>query len=365
MRKAFDSVNHSILIKKLNHYGFRGIVNDWFQNYLEDRKQFVSIGDIDSDSQIIRYGVPQGSVLGPILFLLYINDLQNSSKILDFHLFADDTNLFYASKSLQDLEHTMNNELINIQNWLNANKLALNVDKSSFLIFHPPQKKLPYRIKLSINGRSFKYDKSIKYLGIMFDSHLKWKEHVKLVSNKVKRGIGIISKTRLFVSESILNNLYYTLMYPFFNYGTTAWGNTNPSTTQPLLLLQKRALRLITFSGYREHTNPLFIKFEILKFHDLVKYNNALFVFNFHSGKLPEVFNNFFPPVNLQHNYRTRLASKSSFSLPKARTNYGKFSIRFAGTQICNSVDESIKETTSISNFKIQMKQFLINLYYM
>ena len=91
----------------------------------------------------------------------------------------------------------MNNELINIQNWLNANKLALNVDKSSFLIFHPPQKKLPYRIKLSINGRSFKYDKSIKYLGIMFDSHLKWKEHVKLVSNKVKRGIGIISKTRL------------------------------------------------------------------------------------------------------------------------------------------------------------------------
>ena len=105
-----------------------------------------------SDSQIIRYGVPQGSVLGPILFLLYINDLQNSSKILDFHLFTDDANLFCASKSLQDSEHTMNNELINIQNWLNANKLALNVDKSSFLIFHPPQKKLPYRIKLSING---------------------------------------------------------------------------------------------------------------------------------------------------------------------------------------------------------------------
>ena len=123
------------------------------------------------------------------------------------------------------------------------------------------------------------------------------------------------SKTRLFVSESILINLCYTLIYPFLNYGITAWGNTYPSITQPLLLPQKRALRLITFSGYREHTNPLFIKFEILKFHDLVKYNNALFVFNFHSGKLPEVFNNFFTPVNLQHNYRTRLASKSSFRI--------------------------------------------------
>ena len=199
----------------------------------------------------------------------------------------------------------------------------------------------------------------------MFDSHLKWKEHVKLVSNKVKRGIAIISKIRLFVSQSILINLYYTLIYPFLNYGITAWGNTYPSTTQPLLLLQKRTLRLITFSGYREHTNPLFIKFEILEFHGLVKYNNALFVFIFHSGKLPKVFNNFFTPVNLQHtcNYRTRLASKSSFSLPKARTNYGKFSIRFAGTHIWNSVDESIKKTTSISKFKIQIKQFLINLY--
>ena len=197
----------------------------------------------------------------------------------------------------------------------------------------------------------------------MFDSHLKWKEHVKLVSNKVKRGIGIISKTRPFVSQNILINLYYTLIYPFLNYGITAWGNTYPTTTQPLLLLQKRALRLITFSGYREHTNPFFIEFEILKFHDLVKYNNALFVFHFHQGNLPEVFDNFLTPVNLQHNYRTRLASRSSFTLPKARTNYGKFSIRFAGAQIWNSIDENIKKTTSISNFKIKMKKFLLNFY--
>ena len=155
---------------------------------------------------------------------------QNSSEILDFHLFAVDANLLYASKSLQDLEHRVNNELIHTQNWLNINKLALNVEKSSFLIFHPPQKKLPQRIQLSINGKSIKYQNSIKYLGIMFDSHLKWKEHVNLVSNKVTRGIGIISKTRPFVSQNILINLYYTLIYSFLNYGITAWGNTYHST---------------------------------------------------------------------------------------------------------------------------------------
>ena len=146
--------------------------------------------------------------------------------------------LLFSVFQLNTISHRRQTYHINLvdQTHINANKLALNVDKSSFLIFHPPQKKLPYRIKLSINGRSFKYDKSIKYLGIMFDSHLKWKEHVKLVSNKVKRGIGIISKTRLFVSQSILLliNLYYTLIYSFLNYGITTWGNTYPSTTQPL-----------------------------------------------------------------------------------------------------------------------------------
>jgi len=148
------------------------------------------------------------------------------------------------------------------------------------------------------------------------------------------------------------------------NYGITAWGNTYPTTTQPLLLLQKRALRLITFSGYREHTNPFFVKFEILKFHDLVKYNNAILVFNFHLGNLPEVFDNFFTPVSLQHRYRTRLASRSTFTLPKARTNYGKFSIRFAGAQVWNSIDENIKGTNSISEFKSKTKQFFLNSYH-
>ena len=272
------------------------------------------MGNIRSKTQHISCGVPQGSVLGPLLFLLYINDLQNSSNILEFHLFADDSNLFYADKSLSRLESVVNNELIYVHEWLCANKLTLNIEKSSFVIFHPPQKKINYDVKLTLKDQSLKQELSISYLGAIIDCHLDWKAQVSYLSKKIKRSIGVISKIRHYVNLDILINLYYTLIYPYLTYGLIAWGNTYYSTVNPLFILQKKAIRLITFSVYHEHTNPLFIKLKLLKFHDLVFFPNAIFMYDYHSGNLPDTFNSFFLPVNQKHNYNTRLASKSSLS---------------------------------------------------
>ena len=136
--KAFDTVNHNILIEKLDYYGIRGVTKDWFTSYLTNRYQYVSLGQTESELQPVSCGVPQGSVLGPLLFLVYLNDLSNCSEILDFHLFADDANLFYKHKNLKVLESKVNNELVNIHTLLSANKLSLNIDKSNFVIFHPP-----------------------------------------------------------------------------------------------------------------------------------------------------------------------------------------------------------------------------------
>jgi len=134
LSKAFDTVNHKILLDKLFFYGIRGSALEWFESYLCNRMQFVSIGNTNSDKKYIPMGVPQGSVLGPLLFLLYLNDLPNCSEILDFHLFADDTNLFFSSKSLSNIEITAKNELENVHKWLCCNQLSLNIDKSNYVM---------------------------------------------------------------------------------------------------------------------------------------------------------------------------------------------------------------------------------------
>lgn len=362
LSKAFDVVNHKILLKKLYHYGLRDNVYDWFKSYLTGRSQYVSIGNIDSDITNISTGVPQGSVLGPILFLLYINDFHHCSNVLNFHLFADDANLFYSNKKLDVLESTLNNELSHVQNWLQANRLSLNVKKSNFVIFHPPQKKIPFKLKLYLSNNLLNQVTNIKYLGVFFDENLNWKHHVSYIGSKIKRGIGMISKLRHLVPINILVSLYYSLIYPYLVYGVVAWGNTYETTVNPLFILQKRAIRLMTFSDYRDHSNPLFIHLNILKFHDLIKFQTAIFMHDFHHSNLPTVFNSFFSRVNCRHNYNTRLAANSSYSLPRARTNYGLFNIRFAATKYWNSLSENLKNSNR-KNFKKKLFNEIILSY--
>ena len=225
--KAFDTVNHAILIKKLEHYGIRGLAKEWFISYLHNRKQFTSIRNTNSEELPISCGVPQGSVISPLLFLiflLYINDFKNCTISLDLHLFADDSNLFFSHKNLAQLEMIINVELAHVQTWLSTNKLSLNIDKSNYVLFHPPQEKVNISIKLNVNDTSLKEKPCIKYLGIMLDSNLNWKTHVNYISTKIKRSIGILSKMRYLVTLDVLINIYYTLIYPFLIYGLVVWG---------------------------------------------------------------------------------------------------------------------------------------------
>ena len=161
LRKAFDTGNREILLNKLEHYGIRGTMLKWFQSYLSHRKQYVSVNGQSSELLAITCGVPQGSVLGPLLFLIYINDLPNISKVLNFYLFADDTNIYSESDSLQDLEKVINKELNKLNLWLNVNRLSLNIDKTNYIIFHPYNKPTKKRITIKINNKAINEKKSL------------------------------------------------------------------------------------------------------------------------------------------------------------------------------------------------------------
>ena len=185
LQKAFDTVDHSILLSKLCHYEIRGFANKWFESYLVNHKLFVSINGFESRTSSIKCDVPQGSVLGPLLFLKYINDLHVAIKHCKVHHFADDTNLLIINKSLKRLNKLLNIDLKNLTNWLNANKISLNVSKTELIIFKPKRKSLDFNMKIKLNGKILYPTDSVRYLWVKIDSKLKWKSHVNAIAAKL------------------------------------------------------------------------------------------------------------------------------------------------------------------------------------
>ena len=250
------------------HYGIRGPVNEWFSSYSNYRAQTTQIDKQISSKRNVLTGVPQGSVLGPLLFLIYINDIYNSSKKLSFYLFADDTNLLFADKDLKSLENVINIELKKVCDWLNANKLTINAKKSNFVIFRPSQKKLSYQINIRIynkNSDTFPECKDYeKFLGVLIDKSLTWKYHVDYIASRIRRVVGIISRVRHSIPLNTLIQIYRFLIFPYTYYGISAWGQAAQVYLSKVFILQKRALRLMFFSGNRSHAIPLFVSTNVL-----------------------------------------------------------------------------------------------------
>ena len=168
--------------------------------------------------------------------------------------------IYFRDKNINTLESSINSELDKVNTWLCSNKLSLNVEKSNFVLFHPIQQKISSNFVLTINNNNTRCCMFVKYLGILIDSNLGWKSHIDSICKKIKRSIGMLSKLCYYVALNILVNLYYMLIYPVLTYGLIVWGNTYSTALQPLFILQKKAVRIVTFFKYYDHSSPLFKK---------------------------------------------------------------------------------------------------------
>ena len=297
LTKAFDTVDHNILISKLENYGVRGVNLKWFKSYLNNRKQFISYNNSSTSYKNMTCGVPQGSILGPLLFLIYINDLREASNILDPIMFADDTNLFHSHHQIKVFFERVNAELQKISQWFRANKLSLNVKKTNYTLFHKCslKDKMPLKLpELKIGNNIIEKATSIKFLGVMIDENISWRDHIKTVENKLSKNIGLLYQAKQFLDENSLKALYFSYIHLYLNYANIAWASTHFTKLKTISYKQKQATRIVFNEDRLCHSRPLLRELNTLNIYQINLFQVLKFMHRFTIDDLPKVFKNVF-----------------------------------------------------------------------
>ena len=348
--KAFDTVNHEILISKLENYGIRGVALQWLRSYLSNRMQCVEIGDVQSELEFIKCGVPQGSVLGPLLFLIYINDIVNSSTIFKFILFADDTSLYYSCKNARTIEETVNRELAKISDWLSANRLSLNVGKSKLLYFTNNDRGILKDIDIRINNQILAEVSNAKYLGVYIDNKLQWDTHINNIKLRLSKGVSILAKIRHYVPSSVLRSLYFTFINSHIDYNLLNWGTAPTANFDKISSKARKAIRIISFKAYDDEPLPLFKKLSILPLEETLLLKQANFMW--------KLQNNLIPP-SLSTNFKQN--NRSQLTISYNRLAQSAKHITYAGPNLWKAIPLNIQDKPTPKSFSSAMKAFLLD----
>lgn len=270
--KAFDLINHRILLHKMETYGVRGKAQDLMKSYLSHRTQYVDFKNSLSSIQTISAGVPQGSILGPLLFLIYLNDIVYCTTNSEFVSYADDTSVFISGKSERDIEKKASRALDALDTWTKANCLKINTKKTKIVLYIPKRKVITKPINVSLSHDLVEIVDSVKILGVIFSNHLTWNDHIDYVRSKISSAVGVMTRLRTILPVKVRLLIYNSLVLSLLQYCSSVWSTTGITNLSKLHLLQKRAVRCIAGVPYYFPTRDLFLKYEILPVFALYDY---------------------------------------------------------------------------------------------
>ena len=355
LKKAFDTVNHPILLPKLYSYGVKENAYELVSSYLNNRTQKCAVNGVLSKSCTLTCGIPQGTILGPLLLLLYINDLPNCLSNSQPRMYADDsiTHLTYADNDICSLEASLNQDLSNINRCLIANKLTLNMTKTDMLIGSRQKlNSLSVLPGLEINGTQLNRVNFTKSLGVLIDENLTWSNHINAISKKISSGIGSFKRISHCFPPATLHNIYQGLVQSHFDYCSVVWGNCAKTLSDKLHSLQNSAVRVLTHSSYDGDANQLFKELGRDNLETRRQKLKAEMVYKSLNGLAPNyLFSKFIQRSDVIASYNLR-DSYNKLAIPLPRTNYYKNSFGYSGAVLWNSLPSAARQATSLTNFR-------------
>ena len=353
-KKAFDLVDHEILKDKMKIYGIKDEALLWLNSYLTDRKQQVTIDNTKSDFKPISCGVPQGSILGPLLFLLFINDLPLYTNNVFTDLYADDTTLYDIQDSLEQLENNLQSALNSLHIWCKQNGMKLNSSKTKVMLVTSNQKRQRLtneNLDLIFNNESLNMISNDKILGVFVDNNLTWSEHIKFLTKKISSNTWLLSKIKRFLSTDHRVQFYKSYIQPHLDFCNIVWGSSSDANKQKIFKLQKRACKIIldfNVDNRDEAMNTL----RIMSIYDRVHLRKAKFMFKVYNDLVPTyISENFTLRNSANTSINLRLTAAGCFIPPKPRTEYFKQSMRYSGCLVWNNLPEEIKTAQTIDTF--------------